>query len=40
AGTARAYELGPQEGVVSSLVMMLAGIITVVAAPLIGRLMW
>ena len=39
AGTARAYELGPQEGVVSSLVMMLAGIITV-AAPLIGRLMW
>jgi len=26
--------------VVSSLVMMLAGIITVIGAPLIGRLMW
>ncbi|PVZ82140.1 murein hydrolase effector protein LrgB [Serratia sp. S1B] len=40
AGTARAYEMGQQEGVVSSLVMMLAGIITVIAAPLIGHLMW
>lgn len=40
AGTAKAYEIGQQEGVVSSLVMMLAGIITVLAAPLIGRLMW
>ncbi|MCS3406889.1 LrgB family protein [Serratia sp. AKBS12] len=40
AGTARAYEMGEEEGVVSSLVMMLAGIITVVAAPLIGQLMW
>jgi len=40
AGTARAYEIGQQEGVVSSLVMMLAGIITVIGAPLIGRLMW
>lgn len=40
AGTARAYEIGQQEGVVSSLVMMLAGIITVIGAPLIGQLMW
>lgn len=40
AGTARAYELGRQEGVVSSLVMMLAGVLTVVVAPLIGRVMW
>lgn len=40
AGTARAYEMGPEEGVVSSLVMMLAGIITVVSAPMIGQLMW
>jgi predicted murein hydrolase (TIGR00659 family) len=40
AGTAKAYEMGQQEGVVSSLVMMLAGIITVLAAPFIGRLMW
>jgi predicted murein hydrolase (TIGR00659 family) len=40
AGTARAYELGRQEGVVSSLVMMLAGVLTVMVAPLIGRVMW
>ncbi|KQN57804.1 LrgB family protein [Erwinia sp. E602] len=40
AGTARAYELGAQEGVVSSLVMMLSGILTVVLAPAIGHLMW
>lgn len=40
AGTAKAYEMGQEEGVVSSLVMMLAGIITVIAAPLIGQLMW
>lgn len=40
AGTARAYEMGQQEGVVSSMVMMLAGIMTVLSAPLIGYLMW
>ncbi|PIJ50379.1 murein hydrolase effector protein LrgB [Erwinia sp. OLTSP20] len=40
AGTARAYELGQQEGVVSSLVMMLSGIVTVVIAPFISRLLW
>ena len=40
AGTARAYELGQQEGVVSSLVMMLSGVVAVVIAPLIGPLMW
>ncbi|CNK24514.1 putative inner membrane protein [Yersinia aldovae] len=40
AGTAKAYEMGLQEGVVSSLVMMLAGIITVIGAPLIGHLLW
>jgi len=40
AGTAKAYELGAQEGVVSSLVMMLAGVLTVVIAPLIGRCFW
>ncbi|EEQ08122.1 LrgB family protein [Yersinia bercovieri ATCC 43970] len=34
AGTAKAYEIGPQEGVVSSLVMMLVGIITVIDAHL------
>ncbi|MBW2959961.1 LrgB family protein [Hafnia paralvei] len=38
AGTAKAYEIGQTEGVVSSLVMMLAGVVTVVLAPLIGHL--
>ena len=36
AGTARSYELGPQEGVVASLVMMLSGVVTVLAAPLVS----
>ncbi len=36
AGTACAE----QEGVVSSMVMMLSGVVTVVLAPLIGHLMW
>ncbi len=40
AGTARAYELGQEEGVVASLVMMLSGIVTVIVAPAIGHLMW
>ncbi|SFN23047.1 TIGR00659 family protein [Izhakiella capsodis] len=40
AGTARAYELGQQEGVVSSLVMMLSGIVTVILAPFISHLLW
>ncbi|UBM40522.1 LrgB family protein [Hafnia paralvei] len=40
AGTAKAYEIGQTEGVVSSLVMMLAGVVTVVLAPLIAHLMW
>ncbi|WP_122094496.1 LrgB family protein [Rahnella sp. Larv3_ips] len=40
AGTARAYELGAEEGVVASLVMMLAGVVTVVMAPVIGGVMW
>lgn len=40
AGTARAYELGQQEGVVSSLVMMFSGVVTVIIAPAIGHLMW
>ncbi|ARD39525.1 LrgB family protein [Edwardsiella ictaluri] len=40
AGTAKAYEMGQTEGVVSSLVMMLAGVVTVLLSPLIGRLLW
>ncbi|BBV78695.1 LrgB family protein [Raoultella sp. Lac2] len=40
AGTARSYELGPQEGVVASLVMMLSGVVMVLAAPLVRLLMF
>jgi len=40
AGTAKAYQIGAQEGVVSSLVMMMAGVITVILAPFIGQIMW
>ncbi|WP_437887366.1 LrgB family protein [Phytobacter sp. V91] len=40
AGTARSYELGQQEGVVASLVMMLSGVLMVIAAPLVARLMF
>lgn len=40
AGTARSYELGQQEGVVASLVMMLSGVVMVLAAPLIARVMF
>jgi predicted murein hydrolase (TIGR00659 family) len=40
AGTARAYEISADAGVVSSLVMMLAGMLTVVCAPLISHCMW
>ncbi|MBB1199211.1 LrgB family protein [Enterobacteriaceae bacterium 89] len=40
AGTARSYELGQQEGVVASLVMMLSGVVTVLAAPLVSLVMF
>lgn len=40
AGTARSYELGQQEGVVASLVMMLSGVLMVLAAPLIAGVMF
>lgn len=40
AGTARAYQLGAQEGVVASLVMMLSGVVTVILAPVMGHLLW
>ncbi|WP_019103419.1 LrgB family protein [Chromobacterium haemolyticum] len=39
AGTAKASELGAEEGVVASLTMMLGGLTTVFAAPLIGLLL-
>ena len=40
AGTARSYELGPQEGVVASLVMMLSGVVMVLTAPLVRWVMF
>ncbi len=40
AGTARSYELGQQEGVVASLVMMLSGVVMVLAAPLVAWVMF
>ncbi|UXY10625.1 LrgB family protein [Kosakonia sp. ML.JS2a] len=40
AGTARSYELGPQEGVVASLVMMLSGVVMVLSAPLVAWVMF
>ncbi len=40
AGTARAYQMGNEEGVVSSMVMMIAGMVTVLLAPLLGRMFW
>lgn len=38
AGTAKAMEIGQAEGVISSLVMMISGVVTVIAAPLIAHL--
>ncbi len=40
AGTAKAYQLGSSEGVVSSVVMMFAGMMTVLIAPFIGNILW
>jgi predicted murein hydrolase (TIGR00659 family) len=40
AGTAKAYQMGNSEGVVSSMVMMIAGMVTVLLAPLLGRVLW
>lgn len=40
AGTARSYEIGQQEGMVASLVMMLSGIVTIIAAPLAAKIMF
>jgi predicted murein hydrolase (TIGR00659 family) len=40
AGTAKAYQLGSSEGVVSSVVMMIAGMVTVLLAPFIGHILW
>ena len=37
---ARSYELGQQEGVVASLVMMLSGVVVVLAAPVVRWLLF
>ena len=38
-GTAKARELGSEEGVIASLTMMIAGVVMVLIAPLIGSLL-
>lgn len=40
AGTAKAREMGDAQGVVACLVMMIAGFVTVLGAPLIAKLMF
>jgi len=40
AGTARSYQLGEEQGVVASLVMMLSGILMVIGSPLIRDLLF
>lgn len=40
AGTAKAYQIGNSEGVVSSVVMMIAGMVTVLLAPIVGQILW
>jgi putative effector of murein hydrolase len=32
--------MGNEEGVVSSMVMMIAGMVTVLLAPLLGQMFW
>lgn len=39
-GTAKSYELGETEGVISSLVMMLSGVAMVILAPLLNHLLF
>ncbi|TEW54564.1 LrgB family protein [Psychromonas sp. RZ22] len=40
AGTATAYKIHDQAGVIASLVMMLSGVLTVLSAPLLGHILW
>jgi putative effector of murein hydrolase len=37
-GTAKARELGSEEGVIASLTMMIGGVVMVLLAPMLGRL--
>jgi putative effector of murein hydrolase len=38
-GTARAQQLGAEEGAVAGLVMVLSGVLNVLAAPLVAQLL-
>lgn len=40
AGTARSYEIGPQEGMIASLVMMLSGVTMVILSPVVAYLLF
>lgn len=40
AGTATAYKIDNQAGVIASLMMMLAGVTTVLLAPWLGHILW
>ncbi|MBD1577133.1 MULTISPECIES: LrgB family protein [Vibrio] len=40
AGTATAYKIDNQAGVIASLMMMLAGVVTVLLAPMLGHILW
>ncbi len=39
-GTAKAFQIGNEEGVIASIVMLLAGVFTVIIAPWVGHLLW
>jgi len=38
-GTARAYQIGPEEGAIAGLVMVFTGVLNVLAAPLVAQLL-
>ncbi len=40
AGTATAYKIDNQAGVIASLMMMLSGVVTVLLAPWLGHILW
>ena len=40
AGTAKAFQFGNTEGVIASIAMMIAGMVTVLVAPLLGYIFW
>ncbi len=38
-GTAKAFELGAEEGAIAGLIMVLAGVCNVIAAPLLANVL-